>query len=365
MRLPHHLLESPLFLFQEAEDLIMALGERVTAEEAAQIQHLAAAGLPPIVSEDALASMLGVNSGLIWSFVNRSRKHYRRFEIPKGRETRLIVAPRVGLKIIQKWLSVHLARQYEPADHVYGFVSGRSHIDAARIHVGAQWAYSVDITDFFGTTPMGLVAASLERLGFPNTAAELGAKLTCLDGVLAQGAPSSPVLSNMCFKDMDDQMIEVAEKYGCKMTRYADDIVFSGTGEFNDALREELRSRFSSHGVWSLSKRKELVQPLKGRIKIHSFLIGAESIKLTKGYRNKLRGYAHVIEKRGANADEVATLRGHLNYALHVERIENQSSGLSAERVRTALSSSSGASKESNRFFGNVRKGIRNLLKGI
>lgn len=363
MRLPHHLLGSPLFVFQEADDLIMALGERASGDQIAQIRQLAAAGLPPIVSEQAIATMLGVNSGLIWSFVNRSRKHYRKFEIPKGKETRQIVAPRVGLKIIQKWLSVHFARQYTPADHVYGFVSGRSHIDAAKIHVGAQWAYSVDVTDFFGTTPMKLVVESLERLGYSTAAAELGAKLTCLDGVLAQGAPSSPILSNMCFKDIDDQLIEVAGKYGCKLSRYADDIVFSGAGEFDDALREELRARFASYGIWALSKRKELVQPLKGRIKIHGFLIGADSIRLTKGYRNKLRAYAHVIETRGGDANEVGKLRGHLNYALHVEGKENQSSGLIEERVRTALARSSSARKEPHRFLGNIRKGIRNILK--
>lgn len=340
MRLPQPQLDSPLFLFREADELLAALGERVDEQQAQEISALAKQGLPPIVSDEALATMIGINSGLIWSFRERPHRYYRRFEIPKGKGSRRIVAPKVGLKIIQKWLSVHLAIKYEPPGHVFGFVGGRSHIDAAKRHVGAEWAYSVDIEDFFGTTPVEAVKGALAHIGYSETAAELCSEFTCLDGVLAQGAPSSPVLSNMCFEDFDEKLVQLAAAHDATLTRYADDIVFSGTGDFNTGLRDDLRELFSGDSPWKLSKSKELLQPLKGRIKVHGLLVGPEQIRLTKGYRNRLRAYAHVVEAKGAKTTDLAMLKGHLQYALQVEATQPNSSGLKTDRVKRIIQAS-------------------------
>ena len=76
---------SPLFTLQRAEELIAALADRVGPAEIEKIDDLVAKGLPPIVSRESLSVMLGVNSGLIWSFLNRHRRHYRTFEIKKGK----------------------------------------------------------------------------------------------------------------------------------------------------------------------------------------------------------------------------------------------------------------------------------------
>ena len=102
MRLPHTLLHSPWFLFSDPRELIAALGAAVKPGEIEEISVLSQRHLPPITSKHALAVMIGINPGLVWSFVHRTRRHYRVFEIPKGKGSRSISAPRVGLKIIQK-----------------------------------------------------------------------------------------------------------------------------------------------------------------------------------------------------------------------------------------------------------------------
>ncbi|KEO85427.1 hypothetical protein EH30_12950 [Erythrobacter sp. JL475] len=162
---------------------------------------------------------------------------------------------------------------------------------------------------------------------------------------------------------MDNQLIEMAEKYDCKVTRYADDIVFSGKGDFPDDIRVELRRRFANDGIWKLSKSKELLQPLKGRIKIHGLLIGEDSIRLTKGYRNKLRAFAHVIEAQGNRASNLASLRGHLHYAAHLENVERQSSGLEPIRMKELLTRSRPKGRSRESFFGKLRNSVRSILK--
>src|SRR5205823_9973041 len=53
------------------------------------------------------------------------------------------------------------------------------------------------------------------------------AQLCTYNGRLPQGAPTSPILSNMiCFK-MDREILALARAHRCTYTRYADDITIS------------------------------------------------------------------------------------------------------------------------------------------
>jgi len=324
MRLPQPLLESQYFLYTSLGELSRALGDAARPEELEEIERLVLLDLPPVSSRLQLATIFGVNPGLIWSFENRTRKHYRSFFIPKGQTTRRIDAPKVALKVIQKWLSVHLSHGFKPADHVYGFVSARSHIQAATLHVDAQWVFSVDIQDFFPTTPIQLVSDSLEAIGFGRDGAMLVARLSCLAGFLAQGAPTSPVLSNICFRVIDEALIAIAARYNIRLTRYADDIVFSGTEEYPAQLETDVRALFSV-GPWTLAEHKVRVNKLPERLKVHGLLVHGPKIRLTKGYRNKLRAYRHLMAHEKVAEADIAKIKGHLNYAASVDKVRDAS----------------------------------------
>jgi hypothetical protein len=316
-------LESPLFQFSGEEQLLSSLGTSLSEFEKSQISYLVNKGLPPVISMETLAVMLGVNPGIIWSFANRTHRYYRTFEIPKGRGIRQIQAPKVGLKLIQTWISYHISRRFSAHSHVYGFVPGRSHIQAAQIHVGAEWAFSVDVKNFFSTTPTSLVNEAYHSLGYDLAPAELLTKLSCYRGCLPQGAPTSPPLSNICFVKLDARLLELAAHHDAKLTRYADDIVFSGGGAFPAPLREQVHNLFAS-SPWQLAPEKESLEPIKGRIKVHGLLVSGDQLRLTKGYRNRIRAYRHILETRGANTSELSRLRGHLEFANHIERISKE-----------------------------------------
>jgi hypothetical protein len=267
--------------------------------------------------------MVGINPGLIWSLTHRPQRYYRTFTIKTGRKIRQITAPKIALKIIQKWLGYHFSRAVVWSPHVYGFVPGRCHIEAAYAHIGADWALSVDISNFFSTTPHSLVVSSLTDLGYDDAPADLIASLTCFNGCLAQGAPSSPSLSNICFRSVDAALVHLSELYECTLTRYADDIVFSGRGSVPQRLRSDLTEIFEAT-PWRLAADKDCVQPYKGRIKIHGLVIGGDGIRLTKGYRNKIRAYEHILRTRGGAARGWSELNGHVQYAKRVSRKLNR-----------------------------------------
>ena len=319
MRLPHNHLENVGLITDGPDELIASLGEECAADEAEEIIRLFGLGLPPVTSLNALSVMTGYNPGFVWSLVDRPERYYRVFDIPKGAQRRQIEAPRVALKLIQKWFSLHFERQWKAHDAVHGFVRGRSHISAARKHVTAEWVVSIDIENFFPSTVKRDARAALIRLGYRSEAAlSIIESLCCRYERLAQGAPSSPVLSNIALHPIDQRVSEIADLHGASFTRYADDIVLSGKGDSPENITGELAAVFEGTS-WRLSDRKRLVSQLPDRLKVHGLLVHGEHIRLTKGYRNRLRAFRHLVERGAINDADRRRIDGHLNYARQVE----------------------------------------------
>ncbi|WP_312315626.1 reverse transcriptase family protein [Stenotrophomonas sp.] len=318
MRLPHLLQESPYFVFSSVEELLGALGPSTPESDKDEIVRLVSLGLSPVLDRDVLAVMLGINPGLIWSFEFRPNKHYRVFSIRKGaRGWREIVAPKVALKVLQKWLSISIQRSYVAPVHVFGFVPGRSHIDAAKVHAGASWTFSVDIENFFSATPMRVVREVFERLGYGPDSAAMLARLCCYRGFLAQGAPTSPVISNIALTDVDGRLSEISRRFGVRLSRYADDVVFSGIGEFPVGLRAELDTILADT-PWAFARDKTELNELPGRLKVHGLLVHGAQVRLTKGYRNRLRAYSHLARLGRVREADKLKVQGHLRYSEQV-----------------------------------------------
>ena len=289
----------------------------MASDEALEIHRLVDVGLPPITSELALSTMLGVNPGYVWSLLNRPEKHYRIFSIPKGKAERRIVAPKVGMKVVQKWLSVQLASLFVVPDHVYGFVAGRSHVQAAQRHNLARWVYSLDIVDFFTSTTADLVVNSLKSIGFSDEGSRLVARLCCFQGRLVQGSPASPVLSNIVFSGTDAKLVALAARFDVRVTRYADDIVFSGTGAVPAGLREDVLTLLDGT-PWRFAPKKVVFSELPNRLKVHGLLVHGKVARLTKGYRNRLRALRHLLNRGLVQESDLRSINGHIRYADHV-----------------------------------------------
>ncbi len=311
----------PLFVsFSGPDAYLQALTPQLREQFGGEIRQLAERGLPPVVSGRCLALLFGFSSEFVGAMARRPGKYYREFSIRKGRRgKRLIQAPRVALKVIQKWFGHHLALAYRPPDCVYGFVAERSAPQAAKIHCGAAWVLSSDIKDFFPTTAKAAVVAALIDLGYSPHGAELAASLCCYRERLAQGSPASPVLSNLVFKAADAEIEALAREVGVRYTRYADDVVLSGGAE---APPPELAARVNSiierYG-WQIANKKQQLDLLPHRLKVHGLLVHGAAPRLTKGYRNRLRAYRHLLAAGKVKDDDVAKFKGHLAYARSVE----------------------------------------------
>lgn len=157
---------------------------------------------------------------------------YVEFSIPKkSGEHRVILAPSTAIKILQRKLSQILYSVYEPKVTVHGFSPGRSIVTNAQQHIRKRFVLNIDLQDFFGSIHFGRVRGIFIAPPYncPKDVATILAKMCCHLGKLPQGAPTSPVISNMICAKIDSQLRILAKDFKCTYTRYADDITFSTT----------------------------------------------------------------------------------------------------------------------------------------
>ena len=104
-------MNSPPFLvsFSSIDLLLEALPDEVRESYGADFRNLAEKGLPPVVSIRCLATLFGYSPRFMGALYQRPHRYYRTFSIPKGNKFRIIHAPKVALKVIQKWFGFHLA----------------------------------------------------------------------------------------------------------------------------------------------------------------------------------------------------------------------------------------------------------------
>ena len=171
------------------------------------------------------------------AFTANGEHRYTSFQIPKKKqgEFRTIDAPVPLLKNIQRGLNSALQAVYTPHVAAMGFVPGRSVVDNGRAHVAQRYIYNIDLKDFFPSITSSRVYARLQSKPFSLSPeiASLICDLCCYfdsegQKVLPQGAPTSPVITNIVCERLDRKLQKLANAYGLRYTRYADDISFSG-----------------------------------------------------------------------------------------------------------------------------------------
>ncbi len=135
-----------LVSYSSIDDYLAALSPELREQYEEQIRTLVNQGLPPVVSSKCLATLFGYTTKFVYAMRRQSWKYYRNFTIRQGKKKRQIQAPKVALKVIQKWFGFHLAKAIKYEEFVYGFVEGRSAIDAAAVHTNAKWIYSTEVS---------------------------------------------------------------------------------------------------------------------------------------------------------------------------------------------------------------------------
>lgn len=229
-------------------------------EERSKADELFGKGLPPLATPDCLPYLFGVSHRLIWLMQINPARFYRIYKVPKSSGgTRQIEAPRRFLKVIQRWINENICLKGNLPDCVMGFAKNRSIFDNGKAHSSNRNLMVVDIKEFFPSIKFPQVEAVFGELGFNDPVTHQLAALCCLDGRLPQGAPTSPAISNLVFRSVDLQLLDLASQLGCTYTRYADDLAFSGSMKFGKEHVSDVGKILNNSGFGLNTKKTRIV----------------------------------------------------------------------------------------------------------
>ncbi len=169
--------------------------------------------------------------------------HYRHFTRPKkDGGQREIAEPDTRLKEIQHEILACYLQAEQPYAAAVAYRKKKSIAHHVWPHAGADLLITADIQDFFPSTCVGRIE-DWWRERVDAGLVRLLTLLTTYRGGLPQGAPTSPALSNLVNRDLDERLARRAGSAGAVYTRYCDDMVFSWRGgllppsDFEDGVR--------------------------------------------------------------------------------------------------------------------------------
>lgn len=344
-----------------------------------QMQPVAAArtwDLPRVESIGELADWLGVTvddlawfadlKGLNHRSASPPLRHYHyRVLLKDSGDIRLIEAPKCRLKQLQQQVLSGILEKVPPHSAVHGFVKGRSIKTCTSLHAGNAVVLRLDLKDFFPSFCAARIQTMFRTLGYPERVADMLGGI-CTNFVptavfarknfdppvalqirqwardlycrphLPQGAPTSPLVANICSYRLDCRLAGLARKSGATYTRYADDLAFSGDAELARSVE-----RFAIHAAaicleegFHVNHRKTRIMRQGVRQHVlglvanqHPNVVRTDFDRLKATLHNCLR-FGPASQNRDAHADFRAHLEGKVTFlesinAARGERLRN------------------------------------------
>ena len=227
-------------------------------------------------------------------YVNRSAYHV--FLLCTKNKTREIMAPSLKLKQRQRWILNNILERYILPDCVHGFAKGKSIVTNALCHVNQKEIACIDIENFFPSISEKVVYKIFQDLGYENKVAMELSKLCTYDGVLPQGAPTSPMLANIALRELDSNMQKYAEYNNLNYSRYADDLTLSGNCDITQHLNRMIQE--VEKCGYRVNNNKTHIMKDNYR-KIVTGLVVNETVKVPKNYKRLFRQEIYYCKKLG------------------------------------------------------------------
>lgn len=248
---------------------------------------------------------------------NNSFHRYRQFKIKKkSGGFRQITSPRnKSFMLLLQSVNEMLKAMYTPSEYAMGFVEGRSVVSNAAAHKGHNYIFNIDLKDFFPSIEQPRVWKRLQLapFNFPEAIANVIAGLCSMrelrktvDGkdefvyVLPQGAPTSPIITNMICDKLDHRLAGLARRFGLHYTRYADDITFSSMHYVyakNGEFRKELARIINGQG-FVINEAKTRLQKIGDRQEVTGIIV-SNKLNVVKEYVREIRSLLYIWEWYG------------------------------------------------------------------
>ena len=293
--------------------------------------------LPIIYDQQHFFQLVGYDEEYVIAIANQSEYFYKKYSIPKRNgDRRIIHEPLPSLKEIQTWILEYIlnpgAKTYvSPVAKAY--MPKQSVRDNARFHKGQKYVLCLDLKDFFGSISFRQVFSVFRNMGYSKALATLLSNICILNNSLPQGAPTSPMLSNMVFRYYDDKIFDYCKSKNIRYTRYADDLTFSG--DFNCKEVVSFIRKVLSKTTFAINDNKTKFVSRGNRQEVTGVVVN-EKLQASAIYRKKIRQEVYYIIKFGVDKhleaiewersiiDYLHHLLGRINFALTINKNDSE-----------------------------------------
>ncbi|MCO7137745.1 retron Ec67 family RNA-directed DNA polymerase/endonuclease [[Clostridium] leptum] len=268
-----------------------------------------------IQSRNDLADFLNIPRSKLTHilYVKKPDRYYSIFEIPKRNgEMRTICASSGDLKVLQGKLSDMLwfyQKSIWEAENIksnisHAFEKEKSIITNAKIHRNKRFVINLDLENFFDSFHFGRVQGYFEKnknFRLPHDVAVIIAQLVCYQGHLPQGAPSSPIITNLICQSLDICLLKVAKKYRLDYTRYADDLTFSTNNKHFVDNQDEFLTEATDvikRAGFIVNEKKTRLQLKDSRQEVTGLIVN-KKLNVNHDYVRRTRAMAHQLYTKG------------------------------------------------------------------
>lgn len=276
-------------------------------------------------------------------YIRKVESYYSTFEIPKRNGgSRTIDAPSGKLKHIQKKLANALS-EYQNSiwqengkrpNISHAFEKNKSIITNAFVHRNKRYILNIDLKDFFHSIHFGRVQGFFLKNKYFEVSQQVAtvlAQLTCYNGHLPQGAPSSPIITNLICQILDYRLHKVAKKYRLDYTRYADDLTFS-TNRKNfiiecDQIISDLSKEIEASG-FQINHRKTRILYKDSRQSVTGLVVN-QKLSVGREFCRNTKAMAHTLYAKGsftidASEGTMDQLEGRFTFIDQLDKYNNR-----------------------------------------
>lgn len=251
---------------------------------------------------------LSWQSGISNSFVNdlsfRKEKLYTKFEISKHSGLpREIASPLPTLKMFQYWILTNILSQVTISDFAKAYRKGYSIKDNVKFHRRQQLILKLDIKNFFPNLKDDYIYQLFQSLGYSSSVSHFFTNAVTLKNGLPQGAPTSPIISNILMLDFDKTIGRYCIKNKIRYTRYADDMIFSGSKFIIKELIKEVERKLYPLDLKLNKKKIRVLKPYQ-RQEVTGIIVNNAKISVPRKYRRNLRLEVHFFCSSTISSDD-------------------------------------------------------------
>lgn len=261
--------------------------------------------LPVLFNKEHLARYVNLSDIRFKTIVSTHNRCYDSFYVRKrhSNNKRKICAPYADLLRAQDIIyKAILLKDKQISKAAHGFIPKndteiRNIYTNALPHANCKWLVNVDLKDFFPSIRYDMVLSYFKSLGYLEDVCVCLTELCTYHKELPQGAPTSPMLSNLITWKLDMELQSLAQSKQCVYTRYADDLTFSGMKLDSRICVDDIK-KIVKHFRFRVNNKKTKVK-YHGQRQMVTGLTVSDGVHVPKKYRKDVWMELHCCHNFG------------------------------------------------------------------